>query len=410
MAHAPGVQGADVLPAPEQLHQLQTELATSRKAADWDALLQAAHRHQAFLNGSPLSSLELARAELLAGHRPAALVQLRHFVAMGQTHELLSTPLFQPLRTALEPLLAANRVAVSRSQVALRLLDPDLLPEDVDYDFVSKRFLLTSVRKHLLVTADASGRQQVFAQSPDGWPMAAVKVDPGRRLAWVTEVAFAGFTSVPEADWGRSALLEYDLDSGLLLSRHEGPPHSSLADLTLAWNGDPIASDGEGGGIYRLHDNQFQRIDHGEFVSPQTIALCPDGKHAFVPDYVRGIAAFDLATGAVQWLPSKERFALDGIDGLYCQQGRLTAVQNGTLPMRVIVFTLDRSYFQIVGEQLLERSSSTLGVPTHGVFIGTTFYYIANSGWDRLDDHGSPTVGTSALPALIMRVAALQRR
>jgi hypothetical protein len=58
-------------------------------------------------------------------------------------------------------------------------------------------------------------------------------------------------------------------------------------------------------------------------------------------------------------------------------------------PERVIAFKLDASLTHIVSETIVERSTPTLGDPTHGVIAGDTFYYIANSGWDVIDDHGN---------------------
>jgi len=176
--------------------------------------------------------------------------------------------------------------------------------------------------------------------------------------------------------------------------------------MVLAHNGDPIVSDGNGGGIYRLRAGTLQRIDHGEFISPQTIAICAGDRHAFVPDYVRGVAEFDLETGTATWLPMENRHALDGIDGLYCQGSSLVAVQNGTSPVRIVSFILDPSKATILKETVIERATSTLGAPTHGVLVGATFFYIANSGWDAIDDHGATKSSAKLTPAIIMRAAA----
>jgi hypothetical protein len=220
---------------------------------------------------------------------------------------------------------------------------------------------------------------------------------------WATEVALDGFTAVAPADWGRSVLLKYDLDRGTLLSRYEGPPQSNLGDLVLARNGEPIVSDGAGAGVYRLRGEVFQRLDHGDFISPQTIALCQDGRHVLVPDYVRGVAVVDVETGSIRWLSMEDRYALNGIDGLYCQGESLMAVQNGTSPERVISFALDSSHSAITSEAVVERATSTLGDPTHGVFVGSTFFYIANSGWNSLNEHGVLKPSMHLTPAIIMR-------
>jgi hypothetical protein len=134
----------------------------------------------------------------------------------------------------------------------------------------------------------------------------------------------------------------------------------------------------------------------------------PDGKHIFVPDYLRGIGVLDATTKQVRWLPMEGRFALNGIDGLYFDHGRLIAVQNGTSPERVVAFTLDASFTKIMSETILEQSTDTLGDPTHGVVVNGDFYYIANSGWDVIDDHGNVKSGSRLSVPRLMRVP-LQR-
>ena len=219
-----------------------------------------------------------------------------------------------------------------------------------------------------------------------------------------------GFNFAPESDWGRSAVLCYDLRSGKLLQRIDGPHGGALGDMALMANGDVIVSDGEGGGVYRLlaKGTVLERLDDGDFISPQTPAMHPDGKHIFVPDYARGIGVLEVATKQVRWLSMQQRFALNGIDGLYFDHGKLIAVQNGTSPERVVVFTLDATLTRIESEKIIERSSGTLGDPTHGVVIGNEFYYIANSGWDSIDDHGNMKPGAKPSVPRIMR-APFQR-
>jgi sugar lactone lactonase YvrE len=383
--------------------KLQHDLVADKKRADWSAFLADAERLKAFLNGSPTSGLELARAQLELGRPDAAFPEIRRFVAMGQTNPILDSPAFQKFRADIDPQLQSNLSSSSLAEPTIHLSEARLLPEDIDYDPQSKRFFVTSILGANILALDGGGHERVFADSPDHWPMLALKVDAKRRRLWATEVALDEFNSVQKADWGRSVLLEYDLDRGSLLFRRDGPPGSNLGDMVLADNGDPLVSDGTGGGIYRLRHRQLRRIDHGDFISPQTIAICRDNQQVFVPDYVRGIAAFNLETGAVRWFSMKDRYALDGIDGLYCHGNSLVAVQNGTSPNRVVAFSLDSSRSSIVAETIIERGTSTLGVPTHGVFVGNTFHYIANSGWNAIDEHGVETAAPRLTPALIMR-------
>ncbi len=175
------------------------------------------------------------------------------------------------------------------------------VPEDIDFDAPSKLFFISTVLGRQILQVDMSGRMKLFASAPDQWPMMALKVDSKRRVLWATEVALDGFASAAKEDWGRSAILQFDLRSGKLLHRIEGPPKAALGDMALSRDGDALVSDGEHGGVYRVDRSSLavERIDAGEFISPQTPAALPDGKHILVPDYVRGIGVLNLATKQV---------------------------------------------------------------------------------------------------------------
>jgi hypothetical protein len=227
---------------------------------------------------------------------------------------------------------------------------------------------------------------------------------------WASEVAIEGFEGVDKSAQGRSAILCYELRSGRLLRRIEAPRPSALGDIALTPEGAVIASDGEHGGIYRVRraDVHMERIDAGDFISPQTVAPAADGAHVMVPDYVRGLGLLAIKTKRVVWLPANERYALAGIDGLYRAGHRLIAIQNGTTPERVVIFSMDPAGTDIVTENIIERSTPTLGDPTHGVIVDDAFYYIANSGWDVLDANGKVKPGMKLTESTVMRVTLTQ--
>jgi sugar lactone lactonase YvrE len=402
-------QGAS---AAQRLQTLQASLQRSRDSKDWPSSVATARELKLFVNGSPASLLEVARAEIHVGNLAESARNLEQFARMGQSTDLLETSTeFAALRnlagfSEIERTMKANRTAIGLASTAFLLSDSQLLAEDLDYDRQGKQFLVTSVREKKIISI-ANGVMHDFAKAPDDWPMLAIKVDSRRGLVWATEVAMQGFVFAAASDWGRSAVLCYELRNGKLRRRIEGPPGSALGDMTLTEDGDAIVSDGEGGGVYRvlLKKDAWERLDNGDFVSPQTPAMHPDGKHIFVPDYVRGIGMLDLATKQVQWLSTENRFALNGIDGLYFDRGRLIAVQNGTSPERVVAFTLNATNTRIESEKIIERSTPTTGDPTHGVTVDDHFYYIANSGWDLVDDHGNFKPGSEPSAPRVMRVS-----
>jgi hypothetical protein len=411
LASALVAQPAQAPTAADRFAQLQDDLRRSHESGDAGAYLANSQVMYTFLNGSPRATLQLMSAQSAAGKSAEALDSFAKFLAMGQANEeVLQSKSFDALRALpeyprLHAEMAANSASLSSAAPALRLTAAAKVPEDIDYDPAGKLFYITTVLGQQILQVDGAGRTHVFAASPDHWPMMALKVDLPRRILWATEVALNGFASVAKPDWGRSAILQYDLRSGMLLHRAEGPPQAALGDMALDANGDAIVSDGEHGGVYRVARLNFriERLDGGDFVSPQTPVVLPDGRHILVPDYVRGIGSLDLKSKRVAWLPMEGKHALSGIDGLYAAGNTLIATQNGTNPERVVRFTLGDSKARVLSESIIERAGATLGDPTHGVMVGEYFYYIANSGWDALDDHGNLLEGKTLPAATIMR-------
>jgi len=268
--------------AVEQFQSLRGELRKSHASNDWHANLLSAKKQKEFLNEAPNSLLEVARADVRVGDLNAALHELDQFVRMGQSTGLLATSKdFSELVkntnfTKIQSGMAANRSSFSVGSTAFLLSDSALLAEDVDYDPRTKRFFITSVREKKLVSTEASGASIDFAKAPDNWPMLAVKVDPSRGVLWATEVALQGFSAAPQSNWGRSALLCFDLKNGKLLRRIEGPHPSALGDMVLTGQGDVIVSDGDGGGVYRVFANGSvrQRLDDGESGPAITVMTC----------------------------------------------------------------------------------------------------------------------------------------
>jgi hypothetical protein len=395
--------------AKDQYRSLASAMRKARESNDWPTYLADAAKLQTLLNSSPNTWLNLARGEMHAGHVDKALVAVGTYAAMGQSAgKLFDVPEFAPLRqspkfAAIQKQMTANDSEVSHG-TAVFDIEPGFVAEDIDYDPQSKHFFVTCIQKKKIIAVDSAGKTTDFASAPDSWPMMAIKIDAQRRLLWATEVALDGYVLAPKSDWGKSVVLCYSLADGKLLLRIDGPQGSALGDMVLLDNGDPLLSDGTGGGVYRLRQNAklLERVDDGSFISPQTPALAPDGKHVFVPDYLRGIGVLDLTSGKVQWLAMQEKYALNGTDGLYFSKGQLIATQNGTSPERVIVFKLDPSLSRIVSNDEIQRAGE-LGDPTHGVIVGSDFYYIANSGWDTLNDDGSVKPDAKPTPAHIMR-------
>lgn len=183
----------------ERLDHLQASIRAAREQHAWRAYLGSARQQSEFLNGAPPSRLELARADVHISNERAALAELAAYIRMGQSSDAIeSLADFEALRKA--PAFAAirrsilkNRAPVAHSSLAFRLSDPRLLAEDIDYDAQRRRFFITSVLQHKIVSVDNRGNVTDFAAAPDDWPMLGLKIDERRQLLWATEVAMNGF-------------------------------------------------------------------------------------------------------------------------------------------------------------------------------------------------------------------------
>jgi hypothetical protein len=380
---------------------LNREARQALQAKDYSKLRTALIELRGLMPGNPRVTYTLAVAELKLGNREAAFERLRNFAGMGLYYDLNAEPEFAPLRElpefkAVLGRIDENRDPVARAVTAFKLPDTDLIPEDLAYDARGRRFFVSSVRKAKIITAD----NQEFARAD--WSVLALAVDRSRRLLWAT----TGWTPNCEAckpeDKDKTSLLAFDLKTGALKQRIESPVKGLLGDMTMGRHGDLYVSEGRYGAVLHLAPGakEFERLDTpGEFPSPQTPALDAKEKTLYVPDYVRGIAAIDLATRSVEWLKPADDISLAGIDGLYLFRDRFYAVQNGSAPARIVRFTADLRH-----QEVLESNTPGLGEPTHGVFVGDAFYFLENTGWNFYDAQGRKRAGSAPVASTIGRI------
>lgn len=377
---------------------LNHEARQAQEAKDYKKLRSLLTELRPLLPGNPRIVYNLAACEARLGNRDAALATLRGLVRMGLVYDLASDRDFSALHgaggwSAILRQIEKNRRPIGRARTAFAPAETDLIPEDIAYDAKTARFFVSSVRKAKILTGDSE-----FARTE--WPVFALAADARRRRLWATSGWVPECERCAAADRGKTVLVAFDLDTGALLRRIEPAGEGVLTDMTIGRNGDLYISNSGAGAVYHLapDGNTLARLDAaGEFPSPQTPALSVDEKTLYVPDYVRGIGAIDLATRALRWLVPAEGIAVSGIDGLYVYGDSFIAVQNGTEPRRIARFSLD-----LRRQAVLEANTPGLGEPTHGVIVGRTFFFLANTGWDQYRD-GRKT-GTAAVRSSVRQI------
>jgi hypothetical protein len=358
----------------------------------------------------------LAKIEARLGHFQASLGYLKPYAysqldfgdpaAQPEFHAMLAIADFQRLeqvyRAGLPP--TGGHAPLANAPAA------DLLAEDLAVNTRSGLRYMSSVRLGKVLSLDTAGHWSDFADAAalSAWGIYAVAVDAPHVRLWLSSVAGAVSPPYRPAEQGRSAVLRLNLDTHAVERRyelHDGHPHA-FGDMALSAGGDLYVSDGVGGGVYCIRAapeaDMETRVAPGALRSPQSPVPLPDGRRVLVADYSRGIAIVNLQRPqSVSWLRHGSELAVYGIDGPYLYGQGLIAIQNGTVPERLLYMRLDRSYTRVLSWRVLLARAAGLGDPTHGVVRENQFEFISNSGWDRVDEQGElkPTPA-AASPAL----------
>ena len=368
------------------------------------------------LDGRPDLGYRLAKVEGRLGHDAASLKWLDNYARSGldfgdpagqpEFHGLRDDPRF----AVIERTYRAGLGPWGQHGVIATLPATDLVAEDIGIDPRDGSRYVSSVREGRVLRLDAGGHWSDFANRGEleAWGLYALVVDPGRGKLWLGSAAGAVSPPFRSGDRGRSAVLRVDLRSRVVEHRYvlgDGREHA-FGDMALAPDGTLYVADGLGGAVYRIGPDAGAPLESivpaGQLRSPQTPVPLPDGQRLLVPDYSRGIAIVDLRHGRpLAWLAHPRELALYGIDGLYLRGRTLIAVQNGTVPERLVLMHLDPGFTRIVDWKVVLARAPGLGDPTHGVITGRQFHFIANSGWDRVDDDGHMrAAGQAGAPAI----------
>ena len=364
----------------------------------------------------------LAQMDAALGLQAASLANLELY---ARSRVDLGDPqldaMFAPLRAtprfaALERRYKSGILATGSFRQLATIPDANLIAEDLAIDPRDGARYVSSVRTGTIWKLDSSGHWSVAIAAADlsAWGAYALAIDARRDRIWIGSVAGAVSPPYPSSDSGRSVILRVGLHNHGSPRRYElrdGLPHA-FGDMALGEQGEVYVSDGVGGGVYRIgaaDDAQLEVLcAPGLMRSPQTPVVLPGGQRLFVPDYTRGIAIVDLSkSGKVSWLPHPPELALYGIDGMYLHGHTLIAIQNGTVPERLLLLHLDAALSRVTSWAVALSGVAGLGDPTHGVVRAGQFEFISNSGWDRVADDGSfsgadasnPAIWSIALPA-----------
>jgi sugar lactone lactonase YvrE len=227
--------------------------------------------------------------------------------------------------------------------------------------------------------------------------------------AWLTAAA----SPVRPADAPgavRSELLRVSLRTGVVRERRRlGDGTGMPGEIARAPDGTVLVSDGTRGRLYTVAPQGPAVVELTDELlrSPQGIAPDPSRPIAWVADWSRGVLRWDRARGTMTRVIAPAGADLRGIDGLRTWRGGLLAVQNGTMPNRVLLLRLDPMGTQITSVRELARAESGDGEFTVGALYADTLLVVATSAWPFYDQVGRRRAEAGALPAVHLRVVPL---
>lgn len=363
-----------------------------------------------------------ARTFARSGAADSAIAWLARLGRMGDTRDPNADSVFAPLRSRrgyadARNRLLSNRLPILDGKVAFEIADPDFVPEALAFDSTRARFLIGSLSKQVVaaVTPDGDATPYV-AHAPEMLRVVGVHVDAARaRLwfaTWAPDSTHRDSTEPPSV----TRLFLAELATGRIIrswTPDGGRPGHLLNDFVILRDGSLYLTDTEQATIYRLRSPDdslelFVQPPSGQFTSANGITSDPDGRTLYVA-FLEGIARLDLATRTLALVPSPDSVSTASADGLYWYRDGLIAVQGIPTLQRVVRYALSADGSRVTSGAVIERGLPIVHQPTTGVFVGSRFYYIANSQYGRLPDRGGTLAPQTGPPTrTVIRVIDLR--
>lgn len=346
----------------------------------------------------PAVVYNLAGSYVLTNDLEKAIATLNQYILMDATQDfskdsdftaLLDHPSFEDIKKMQEQLTEEKAVVESK-----RWGINETHPESITYSKRHKSFFIGGVRDGKIWKIKEGDEPAVFAESPkNSWAVMGLEVSPDEKTLWVCTAALSNYEGYDQNTDGYSSVLKYDIKSGKLLNTYLAQEGHVFGDLIVSQKGDVYISDGRANRLYIINEEEEQLeifADVSESIfNLQGLTFNSDQTSIYLSDYIDGIYNLEMDSKQLTKLRVEANdILLKGIDGLYLKGNNLLGLHNGTKPNRVVLYSLSEDGLAIVDKSVVAQAG-VLGEPTQGVFIGHTFYYIANSPWSSYDQDGN---------------------
>ncbi|HYC30814.1 MAG TPA: hypothetical protein VEB59_00920 [Gemmatimonadales bacterium] len=311
------------------------------------------------------------------------------------------------LPAALTP--AAGQLARGTSDTAFVLERAGVVPENLVYDPVGRRFIGGDLEADGLVEIARDGSIRPFARAAGiAGRVLGLKIDASRGTLW--GVAFERLDPAPGHSGGaapaRSLIFALALPDGRLVRRVASPSDGRshlFNDLVVGRDGSVYFTDSEAGAVWALEPKRDSlRLLHQappeRFAYPNGIAFLPKERGLLVAHW-QGLVSIGLPSGPVTPVRAASDTVVGRVDGLYPACGGFVGIQNMTNPSRVIAFDVRGTAVGTVRE--LERGRPDFRGPTTGGLVGDTLFYVANAQIGPFDPRRE---GGSLAPVLVLKL------
>jgi len=397
----------------EDYASARARLVQAYQAGDFTTMQAAARQALAARPGYPGALFNLALAQALGKDADASLATLRQLADWQQDFGVDGMEEFALLREHpdwndfLQQLQVLRR-PVGSAEIAFTLPQQDFVPEGIAVT-TGPTLYLGSIR-HGTVLRIIEGEQARLLSRPGDsghWSVFGMQPD-GQGQLWFASAAVAQMADVPAQQVGRTGLFRLDTASGKITHRALLPADDRehvLGDVLLASDGALYTTDSLTGMVYRYRpDTQaFEPlVVEGALNSPQGLAFDRSQGGLYLADYTGGVYRLDFASGALTPLDAPADISLYGVDGLYRHGNSLIAIQNGLRPHRVVRWELNPDGDGVISATVLAMNLPQFDEPTLGAVLGDSFYFVANSHWNRFDRENSLPDGLSG--PIVMRI------
>jgi hypothetical protein len=381
---SPGALRAEQKRLLAEAEQTLGEEAAAPALAVLKALLKVVPNHPSYLRAIALHGARHDDPE-------AVLFGLRHMALSG-----LAWPPEDPLGPIVEDgevkraliLASANRMPKGKAETWATLPDPSFLLEGLAPGERPDEFYAGDLARPVIYRANTDGEAAVWKTLPGGPPLGVFGLERHpRRPRLLASLSRA----VPGDATGSAAVVVLSLPDGAVIERREVPPAlgPTLLGEAVFGPGETIfASDSHGGRLLVSPGEgvPFRLLGAAHWTSPQGLAWDAKRQCLFVADYALGIFRCDPESGEAVRLAAPPTSCLVGIDGLELYRGGLVAVQNATLPQRVLWLSLDPPGRRVTTEIPVLSGDRRLLDPTLGFIRDDHFHFVARSPWPFLID------------------------